>query len=514
MKLRKLFAAGLALVMTLAMAAPAFADGEEEGATNEPAKVTIKSEANEDATYAAYKLLDLKTSLKDPDPEEGHTHIDTCYNYSYTMNAKYKDIVMAVAGVTEKADGKTMDQTVFDKLKEMGGRDLAEAFYDKISAADPALTADASLTQGTAEGLDQGYWLIVDTSAKVEGVYKSLAILDTAGHRSIEIKAKDETVTVDKKVNGKDTYVTSDIGKTVTYTLNSKLPANLAEYDKFTFKFVDTMDDGLTFTGISSVKVGDTTLSDTDYTTSGFFAEGAETKNGTGTIELSTYVTANLSTLASETIVVTYTAVVNDNAVSRVAENNKVHVVYSNDYHDETSYEKTPDDDVDVYTFSAEVFKYTGDKQALAGAHFALYKYVDNTKNYAAVDTTSGKISGWVAETETDVVPSGAADFVSPADGRFTIEGLDVGTYYLLETEAPEGYNLLADAVPFVIEDKAANNDDAPSVEIPYTEVENSTGPELPSTGGMGTTLFYLVGGLMVVAAGVLLVTKKRMENK
>lgn len=503
MKLRKLFAAGLALVMTLAMAAPAFAADAE---------VTINSEANTNATYSAYKLLDLKTSLKDPAPAEGHTHTEACYNYAYTMNAKYKTIVMEVAGVTAAATGKTLDQTVVEALNAKDARTLAEAFYDKISAADPELAADASLTQGTAKGLAQGYWLIVDNSPKVEGVYKSLVILDTAGQENIQIKAKDEAVDVDKKVNGKDTYVTSDIGKTVTYTLESKLPINLAEYDSFTFKFVDTMDDGLTFTGITSVEVGGTAIS--DYTTSGFFAEGAETLNGTGTIDLSAYVTANLSTLAGKTVKVTYTAVVNNNAATGVAENNKVHVEYSNDYHDVTSWEKTPDDDVDVYTFSADVFKYTGDKQALAGAHFALYKYVDNTKYYATVDATSGKISGWVAETEANVVPASAADFVSPVSGEFTIEGLDVGTYYLLETEAPVGYNLLADAIAVVIEDTADNKADAPNVEIPYTEVENNTGFELPSTGGMGTTLFYLVGGMMVVAAGVLLVTKKRMENK
>ena len=122
------------------------------------------------------------------------------------------------------------------------------------------------------------------------------------------------------------------------------------------------------------------------------------------------------------------------------------------------------------------------------------------------------KITGWV-EMTGDKVPTEAATFVTPENGKLDIDGLDLGTYYLRETKAPDGYNLLADPIEITIVDNAGGSALAPKVEIPVEYVENSSGVELPSTGGMGTTIFYTLGGLLAVGAVVLLVTKKRVRD-
>ena len=558
---KRFFSLVLTLILAFALAVPAFA-----------ADVTIESDHNKNATYEAYQLMTLTTSLKCGKTEIPHTdacyqddgslvcgdsthheHDEKCYNYSYKINPDYEDILKDVLNITAADKGKTMDQTIMDAIAAKSDaeavRDLAEDLYDEIKE----MPCDETLDQGAAKPLDQGYWLIVDSTANLPGdVTRSLVMLDTAGAEDIIIKAKDDTIDIGKTVTTPAVdltpetsaeYGTVNIGDTITFTLTSSLPTNLAEYThpdkKYQFKFVDTMSEGLEFIGITSVKIGDDTVppyvaEDTaqstpevpGYKTSGFFTGGTP-KNGRGEIDLSTYVQANLGTLGGKKVEVKYTAKLTENAVvdnGVIEENNKVYVEFTNDY-DTFQKGETPEKDVDVYSFTLDIFKYTDDNgdegyqvgdTHLADAWFQLYKTVNDTTYYAkANEVTDGnyKITGWVETTDTDVVPADAATFVTPASGKLDIDGLDLGTYYLRETKAPDGYNLLAEPIEIKIEDKAGADAADPIVEIPVQHVENSSGVELPSTGGIGTTIFYTLGGLLAVGAAVFLVTKKRMSG-
>ena len=528
---KKLFSLVMAAAMLMTMAVPAFA-----------ANVTIDSDYNENATYEAYQLMTLTTSLKCG--ETGHEHVEGCYNYSYKINSKYGDILKEVLNKNVADTGKTMDQTIMDAIAAKNDaeaiRGLAEDLYDKIKAA--SLECDKALNQGAAADLDQGYWLIVDSTATLpDGVTRSLVMLDTAGEEDITIKAKDETIDIGKTVTTpavdltpetSDKYGTVNIGDTIIFTLTSSLPDDLAEYDhpdpdkKYQFKFVDTMSEGLEFIEITSVKIGNDEV--LDYQTSGFFTGGTE-KNGEGEIDLSTYVQENLGTLGGKKVVVTYTAKLTEDALvendGTIKEENKVYVKFTNDY-DTFQEGRTPEKDVDVYSFTLDIYKYTDDNgekdyqvgdTLLADAWFQLYKTVNDRTYYAkANEVTAGegnyKITGW-AEMTGDKVPTEAATFITPESGKLDIDGLDLGTYYLRETKAPDGYNLLADPIVITIVDTAGDGADAPTVDIPVQHVENSSGIELPSTGGIGTTIFYTLGGLLVVGAAVLLVTKKRVRD-
>lgn len=166
-----------------------------------------------------------------------------------------------------------------------------------------------------------------------------------------------------------------------------------------------------------------------------------------------------------------------------------------------------------TYTFGIPVLKYTGiEKTPLAGAKFKLYtdsncndestalKFSLNNNNKYRYDSTNGKTVLTSLETT----------------GRIDIEGLEAGTYYLKEIEAPKGYNLLANAVEVQItqDGKVMVKKGANLEEVTEVEVENKTGTVLPSTGGVGTTMIYLVGAVLVLGSGVVLVTKRRVKNK
>ena len=208
-------------------------------------------------------------------------------------------------------------------------------------------------------------------------------------------------------------------------------------------------------------------------------------------------------------IVINYTAKLTSDAVAGTGYVNETWLDYGDNQH-------TEHDTTTTYTWKLPIYKYHKDGEtetpkALAGAEFILYKGSAESKVYAQV--AKGKLTGWT-ETKTE-----ATKLVSDADGKIAVEGLDADTYYLEETKAPGGYNKLADPVKVEIShsvtDEGAHmthtlKQDATDVE--QVEIENKSGLELPSTGGIGTTIFYVLGSILVIGAVVLLIAKKRMS--
>jgi len=253
------------------------------------------------------------------------------------------------------------------------------------------------------------------------------------------------------------------------------------------------MSAGLTYKAVTEVKIVDAVVDTKNYTVKAPGTCGC-------TFEV-VFDNAYIATLAENTVItVYYTAVVNENAVIAGAGNpNKVQLSYG----EKPTPDRTPEDTTITYVWEMPIFKYTGaNKTPLAGAKFSLYtdedctqivKLTDKGNNLYKVDP-----NGTVTEITTD------------ASGKFEIEGLDSGVYYVKETQAPAGYNKLADAISVEITNKGEVKQNGAIVN--QVEIENNSGTELPSTGGMGTTLFYVFGAILMVGAAVLLVTKRRMN--
>jgi fimbrial isopeptide formation D2 family protein/LPXTG-motif cell wall-anchored protein len=291
----------------------------------------------------------------------------------------------------------------------------------------------------------------------------------------VNIKEKNDYPGVTKTVAAED--ATAQIGDTINYTLTVSVPEGANQEIVLT----DTMTEGLTFKQIVSVKVGD---ADVDYTAS---AVDTDTNSFTITFSAAT-VTAN----QNNTITILYEATLNEKAVVETTDVNTVKLNYGN------KYESKPEHaDTDTNKFA--VLKYNGadtEKNPLAGATFQLRIGTTVVKLIKVNDTTYRVANG----DETGAVET----FTTVATDKVTIYGVDKDVAYnILETEAPDGFNKMKDPFDITVED-----DNSLIAEVP-----NNTGTELPSTGGIGTTIFYVLGGLLIVGAAVILVARKKASN-
>ena len=331
----------------------------------------------------------------------------------------------------------------------------------------------------------------------------SLCVLNTNGS-DLKIDEKNEAPTIDKKINGSKSTNDAAIGDVVNYTVTIHAKKGATGY-----VLTDTMTKGLTFNRDSlTVKVGATTLAEnTHYTV----AVDAAATDGSTKFTV-TFKDTYLNTIDGDTdIVVSYTATVNKDAVIGTTGNtNTAQLKYGNN--------STVESTTTTYSYKFDLVKTDNSKKLLTGAKFKLYDSQTSTTPVKLIkDATTGNYR--VAETSE----SGAVDeIVIDSFKAVTISGLNKKTYYLEETLAPAGYNKLTERQSVelgkegFVADATINN--SGSEGATWTEggvqVINNTGATLPSTGGMGTTLFYVIGGGLMVAAVVLLVTKKRMENK
>ena len=488
---RKLASLLLALVMVFALATTAFATG-----TN---SITVKN-AVKDQEYKLYKMLDLVVN-------DAHTA------YSYTVNSAWKNFFKAAEGETPAGKGLTyvnIDAQGYVTWKENAdvaafAKDAEEFAKDLTALKTHTASADGDFAFSE---LEAGYYLVTSTLGT------KATVGTTPGNPNPEIQEKNaapvnvKTVEEDSKVGkeGVDAWGSTndaDIGQTVNFKSTITAQAGAENY-----VFHDTMSAGLTYTGVTGITLNETAVDASNYTV---VTEGL-TDGCTFEVR---FTQAFCDTLkANDQIVISYTATLNENAVIAGDGNPNTSKLSYGDKGDEshTPSGTTPPSTTKTYTWDVDVFKYTmnGETEtALAGAKFTLSKNADGSNPIALV--SEGNNVYRVAKTgETGTV----TEITTDATGKFTIKGLDADTYYLTETAAPAGYNKLAGPVTIVIGENGVVNatTEAPQG-VDEVKVLNQSGTELPSTGGMGTTIFYVLGSILVVGAAVLLVTKKRMSS-
>ena len=495
--MKKLMAALLAVAMVCAMAIPAFA---AEGATHSSSadgKITINN-AVTGQTYKIYRILDLQYN-------------GTANSFRYVKNDKWGAFVDEQSSyLTVDANGVvTWKDGVSSEKDGAPIKALAIAAGQHVKDT-PSLAADGSEKAAssivTFDDLPLGWYLVVSDLTT-----DAICSIDTTA-KEVTIKEKNGAPTVTKEVE----YASGSWGEgndgNVGDTVNFQTTINVTDGDPTNYVLHDQMSKGLTFKENSiAVKVNDTLI--TNYTVE-------YTNTDKCTFEIS-FPNGTLHT--NDTVVVTYSATINNDAVVGTTGNeNETWLKYGDN--GETTHGKTK-----TYTWSFNIFKYftdsNNDMQYLADVEFVLYRK-DNTANkteYAQFNSNN-KLTGWTeAENEATKLKTNATSTVA-------VEGLDAGTYFLKETATPVGFNGLTSDVEvqidsscntlsgatYTVKYKMANANDEDFTDTDDEKVvpiENNRGTTLPSTGGIGTTIFYIVGGGLMVAAAILLITKKRMEN-
>lgn len=505
-KAQKLFSVLLAIGLVFTMAIPAFAADDGSIVIKGTTNVAVAGK-----TFNAYKILDAKFV----------DEADTSKGVAYTVPEELKSFYAAEFELD--ADKASFDAEVVAKIAEI---DDLDAFADKaLAAAKTAGIAAKSATAGadaetvTINGLALGYYVIEDaTDADGKNTAVSSVMLDTTD-KAAEVTIKADLPSIEKKIDGdNDTdestnglveYNNAAIGDNVPFVVTSKVPAGMEYYDTYTYTVTDTLSDGLTFNDDVAITVGEKTLvKGTDFTVE---ADGQK-------------VTINFKNFKSYTagadITINYSATVNTDAVIGTQGNlNTVYLEYSNNPQIEESKGKTPDETTLTFVTAVSITKVdaTDNSKTLAGATFT----IAGTKLNTVIVTDANGEDVVITKAE-DVEYTGT----SGEDGIITFEGLAAGTYEITEIVAPAGYNLLAAPITLTVSWTAPaesstectwsveTKDNIASIEngIVTVTIKNATGSLLPETGGIGTTIFYIVGGLLVVGAVILLITKKRMS--
>lgn len=505
--IKKIAAIMFAFMMVVSMSCNVKADEGTTPTTGKTGTITINN-AIPGQTYTIYKILDLESySSKVVDGKETG-------NFAYKPSSEWESFIKG-KNVRDKYfifDGEYVswkenaDPAEFAKLALDYAKQDGSTVKTSTTNTAPAASAGQTTSTVTFDKLSLGYYL-VDSSVG------TLCSLDTT-KPTVEIKEKNGVPSVEKKVyNGTD-YDDSNnanIGDTISFqtTINVKKGAtNYILHDK--------MSKGLTY-----VKSTNTTVH--AYGLNGYMWADAsqpkldvdyEIKKDNLGDDCSFHIEFKNSYLekhaAEEYVIhIAYNAILNENAVIAGEGNkNETWLKYGENNNLETTHLTTT-----TKTFEMNVFKYTENKtdktkkDGLPGAVFTLSKKSDGTEPIKLIDKSSN-VYRVAKKDETNTI----TEVITPDNGRFTIQGLGTGTYYLTETKQPAGYNKLKNPVTVVIDDDGnVKVDDANADPV---EVENKTGTVLPSTGGAGTTMIYLIGGALVLGSGVVLVTKRRVKGK
>lgn len=475
---RKILSLVLALVMVMGLAATAFAEGNAETTGSITITNALKGE-----TYKAYQILYLESY----DAEKKI--------YAYKTNSAWEEWLK-----TQTAYVSFNDQGYVTWVEGASAADFAKAAKGQLSGKTPDGQVKPSENgSATISNLKLGYYLVDSTVG-------ALCELNTT-KPNMEITDKNLKPTIEKEVQEDSDESWGDVNDAdIDQTVNFKSTVS-AKPGARKYVVHDKMVSQLEFVSVTSITAGDATLTEgADYTV-------VTTGLTDGCTFHIVFTETYLDSITDDTnIVINYTAKLTSSAVAGTGYVNDTWLDYGDNQH-------TEHDTTTTYTWKLPIYKYHKDgetQKALAGAEFILYKGSEENRVYAQV--TDGKLTGWT-KTKTD-----ATTLVSGDDGRIEVEGLDADTYYLEETKAPGGYNKLAGPVKVEIShtvtDAGAHmthtlkqdTTDVEGEEVNEVEIENKSGTELPSTGGIGITIFYVLGSILVIGAAVLLITKKRMS--
>ena len=521
-RMKKIMAVLLAAIMTMAMAVTALAAdvGTKTTGTN---KLTVNVKSGEgvpaqtlkDQTINLYKLFDVTES------KSGETT-----NYAYTVNDTYKAALASVLSITEtskdeefaaKVTGLGANNSV--KVQQFANDFTAYALKNSLAATKTSGKITDSKTDYEFTDLATGYYLVYVTGGKE--IQSSLVTVDSPTSTvNLKTEAPSITKTADKE--------TVSIGQVVKYTVTGSIP-DTTGYDQYVYKIYDTLTTGLDFVknadgdALDKVTEANVTIAfkDTDVTAAGTtptIATLSGDGNRTMALDLSAWVKANQAN-KGKTFEVTYYAKVNANAA--VKESNKAHLEYGNDPSNKT--ETTPVE-VKTPTYPLDILKKkTGTDEKLAGAKFKLYLNktdadANNDTNVIKVSPVTPEVAGnYVVDPTSTTTEFESVKDITGAGYNLRVNGLAEGTYYLVETQAPAGYNKLTAPIEIKII-KSADTDvnkwtiskDGVDESDKIIDIVNSTGSLLPSTGGMGTIIFAVIAAILVLGVAVSFIRDKR----
>lgn len=529
-RMKKLVTLLLSLVMLCALAMPAMAA--------EPTYSITINGAVAGHTYTAYQVF---KGVYYKGSRQNGTAADT----EYLSDVDWGTGVDGEAILTELKTNETL-KSRFESVDSaekvayvlQGMKDRSEELDEFARVVGNHLTGTTAGTAGNVaagasvniSNLAAGYYFVKDTGEIVDGEIATKFLVKVVGNAEVNIKA--EAPTIDKKIvntDGNETNHTSaNIGDQVEFKLTARVP-DMASFGTYTFTISDTLSKGLTFDETSvAVKIGTATLiANTNYT----LTPPTATDNIFTIKFTKDQLTNHVTHGTGATIVVTYRATLNSKALTTDKETNTAKLEYSNNPSNSEDKGTTPDVPTYIYNFNIDVDKYDGTDgttntgKKLENAVFVLYKKDGTNKEYYKWNEDSKKVE-WVSEADKATATSKTTD----ATGKATFEGLKAGTYYLEEITAPNGYNKLKDPKEVKIEptyDDANGTLNITAIDCKlkqdatkgnhYYQVQsiaNKAGAVLPSTGGIGTTIFYVLGSILVLGAAVLLIVKKRMKDQ
>ena len=506
-RMKRIMALMLAAIMMMAMSVTAFA---AEGATGAHT-LTVNVKSTEPAqdlkgqTINLYKLFDVTES------KSGETT-----NYAYTVNNTYKAALASVLKIDETSKDEDFAAAVTKlgsdnatAVQKFANDFTAEALTKNLSAtANSGKIKEENKTSYTFNDLAAGYYLVYVTGGK--DIQSSLVTVD-APTNTVNLKTEAPSIT---KTANKET---AEIGQVVTYTVTGAIP-DTTGYDSYVYKINDELTKGLDFVNDANgtactdnkvaVKVAFT--DGTDASTAPTTAALATNNSKKMSLDLSTWVRANQGN-KGKAFTVTYYAKVNKDA--EVTNNNKASLEYGNNPSDTTT---TTPSEAKTNTYPLDIKKINKKTSGLlAGAKFSLYRSETDAKNGENAITVTGSNGNYVVDPV-----STTTEFVSVEEDlggyNLRVNGLEAKDYWLVETQAPEGFNKLTDPIKVTItKDGDTNwtvkkNNTAEDDKI--IDVENSTGSLLPSTGGRGAIAFAVIAAILVFGVAVSFIRDKRKE--